>query len=240
MKEIQFQKYNRRGSDYHWQQISRSLRKRNVYVVARYKIIEDLIGEEISGKKLLDVGCGDGVLSYLLAKKGAQVTGIDSSDEAIKFAKGKNKKHKNINFLTASAYHLPFDNQTFDYIVSSDVIEHLANPEQMLLEMKRVWNSNGKIVITTPIKLTKEPLDKMHYQEYFEEDFRRLLNKYFKEVKIIKSHPLFWMEFQNKVIFRHSLNKVFLNALNLLAGFNPFISNKRWRYYTLQTAVISK
>jgi ubiquinone/menaquinone biosynthesis C-methylase UbiE len=240
MNEIQFQKYKTKGPGYHWEQISRSIKKRNVYVVARYELILDLIGDKIKGRKVLDVGCGDGVLSYLLAKKGAVVTGIDTSEEAIKFAKEKCKNLRNINFIVGSAYNLPFEDKSFDYIVSSEVIEHLKYPEKMLLEIKRVWNQNGKIIITTPIKFTEKPLDEMHYQEFFEDEFKKLLEKYFEDVEVKKSHPLFWMEFQNKVIFGHAFNKFFLNLINLLFGFNPFLDHKGWRYYTLQTAIISK
>jgi len=80
-------------------------------------------------------------------------------EEAIKFAKEKCKNVKNIEFLVASAYELPFEDNSFDYIVSSEVIEHLKYPEKMLLEIKRVWNKKGKIIISTPIKFIKNHQD---------------------------------------------------------------------------------
>jgi len=240
MSEIEFQKYKTRGAGYHWEQISNSLRKRNIFVVARYELILDLIGKEIKGKRVLDVGCGDGVLSYLLAKKGANVIGIDSSEEAIRFAKERCRDLSNLNFQVASAYELPFSKDNFDYVISSEVIEHLKYPEKMLAEIKRIWNGRGKIIITTPIRFTETPLDKMHYKEFFENEFKLLLKKYFEEIEIIKSHPLFWVEFQNKLILGHSLPKIFLNCLNILFGFNPFLKINGWRYYTLQTAIIKE
>ena len=66
-----------------------------------------------------------------------------------------------------------------------------------------------------------------------------MIKKYFKNIKIIKSHPLFWMEFQNKLILNKSFVKIFLNCFDILFGFNPFLSTNGWRYYALQTAVIS-
>lgn len=239
MKEIRFQKYRTRGTGYHWEQISKSLFKRNVYVVARYKLILDLIENEIKDKKVLDIGCGDGVLSYLLALKGASTTGIDTSEEAVRFAKEKCKDSKNMDFLVASAYKIPFEDKSFDYIVSSDVIEHLKYPEKMVSEIKRVWNKKGKIIITSPIRITEKPLDRMHCQEFFEEELKKLFKKYFEDIKIIKSHPLFWIEFQNKVILRRTFFKYIFNMLNLIFGFNPFMNTKGWRYYTLQTVIIS-
>jgi ubiquinone biosynthesis O-methyltransferase len=242
--EIKFQKYKLRGVDYHWKQISTSLRKRNLFVVARYQMIVDLIAEEIKNKKILDVGCGDGVLSYFLAKKGGDVTGIDISEKAIGFAKEKCKDINNLEFKVASVYKLPFSDETFDYVVSSEVIEHIAEPEKMLRGIKRVWNKKGKVIITTPIRYTKKPLDKMHYQEFFEEDFRKILEENFKgyKVEIIKSHPLFWLELYNKTLFGKSWFRIIMNFLNMLFGFNPFRikKNNNWKYFLLEIAIIKK
>lgn len=99
MSEIIFDKYKTRGHGYHWGQIDKNPFKRNLYVLSRYKLIIDLLGDKIDNRSIADVGCGDGVLSYLLAKKGARVTGIDNSAEAISYAKKKLKNFINLNFL---------------------------------------------------------------------------------------------------------------------------------------------
>jgi ubiquinone/menaquinone biosynthesis C-methylase UbiE len=233
-EEIKFDKYNKRGAGYHWDQISRSITKRNIFVVARYNIVLNQIGENCKGKRILDIGCGDGALSYLLSQKEGFVIGVDDSDEAIKFAKKKTRDIGNMEFIKASAYYLPFKHNSFDYVVSSDVIEHLQEPHKMLAEIKRAFNEKGKAIITTPLRFTEEPLDKMHVQEFFESAFRRLLSDYFTEIKIIKSHPLVFMELEN----RHFLVKYLFNLLNLLFLFNPFEKTNGWRYYAMQTAVI--
>lgn len=236
--EIKFDKYKKRGVSYHWEQISRSITKRNIFVKARYEMVLNQLGDS-RGKRILDVGCGDGALSYLLSRQttGAFVIGIDPSNEAINFAKKKTKDVKNINFIRASAYHLPFKGNSIDYVISSDVIEHLQKPEKMLAEIKRVFNEKGKVIITTPLRLTEVPLDKMHVQEFYESDFKRLFSDYFRiDVQIIKSHPLVFMELQNK----HFLVKYLFNLLNILFQFNPFKKTQGWRYYAMQTAVIER
>jgi len=242
MSEITFQKYKTSGSGYHWDQISKSLRKRNAYVVARYQMVLDSIGTEIKNQKVLDMGCGDGVLPFLLAERGANATGVDLSTEAIAFARQKCKNRDDIQFTVASVYKTPFENRSFDSVVSSEVIEHLEHPENILAEIRRVWNKKGKVVITTPIKFTEKPLDPMHYQEFFEKDFEALINQYFPDHKIdyIKSHPLFWMEFQNKATLGHSITRKLLNLIDITFGLNPHRLTKGWRYYTLQMAVIHK
>ena len=135
---------------------------------------------------------------------------------------------KEINFIVGSAYEIPFKDSSFDSIVSTEVIEHLAQPHKMLTEIKRLYNGKGKIIITTPIKFTKKPLNKMHVQEFFEKDFLKLLNESFNgyRIQIIKSHPLFWLELQNKSIFGKSIPKILLNLTDLFLGFNPHKSSK--------------
>ncbi len=235
--EIKFDKYKKRGIGYHWEQISKSIIKRNIFVIARYNIVLNQL-RECTGKRILDVGCGDGALSYLLScRTGAFVTGIDSSDEAIRFAREKTRNITNIEFIKASAYHLPFEHSSFDYVISSDVIEHLQEPQKMLTEIKRAFNGKGKIIITTPLRFTEEPIDKMHAQEFFESDFLQLLKEHFgREIEIIWTHPLVIMELQN----RHFLIKYLFNLLNLLFRFNPFEKTRGWRYYAMQTAVIER
>jgi len=240
MTEIEFTKYQSRGVGYHWQQASRSIKKRNLYVLARYQIVTRLIGDKIRGKSVLDVGCGDGVLSWMLAKRGAKVTGIDNAGDAVEFAREKCAGESDLDFRVGSVYELPFENDSFDYVVSSDVIEHLSEPDKMLSEMKRVWKEQGQVVISTPIKITGEPLDKMHFQEFFPQDFETLLRSQFsdRQIELLCTHPLFWQEFQQKSIRGHDFPRALINLANLTFGFNPFASTRGWRFFTLQTAVI--
>lgn len=236
MSDIKFNKYISRGA-YHWEQISNSLVKRNVFVIARYQFVINQLAVSDHSHTVLDVGCGDGVLSYLISKKGFEVTGIDSSKEAIKFAQNKCIKKSNISLLVGTVYTLPFADKSFDNIVCSEVIEHLENPDQLLKEIKRVWNGKGKVVITTPIKLTEKPLDTMHVQEFFCKDLDTLVKKYFKTVKIVKTHPLFWTEFQNATLFGRIVPKILLNIAHIVFKTNPYFGTQ-WRYFSLQSVII--
>ena len=97
----------------------------------------------IKGKKVLDVGCGKGRFSKIMADKGAITTGIDPSEKMIEDA----KKIKNANFILGSATKLNFPDKSFDYVLSVEAVEHIPETEKAVKEMIRVLKDNGKIVI---------------------------------------------------------------------------------------------
>jgi len=236
MSEIEFEKYKTRGA-YHWEQISRDIKKRNSFVVGRYINIVSLIKKhyiDLKGKTILDVGCGDGVLSYLLCKDGALVSGIDNSDIAIQYAKERTSG-LGIDFQCVSAYDLPWEDEYFDVVVSSDVIEHVEDVNRFLCNINRVVKSGGTIVISTPIRFTETPIDKMHVVEWFPEEFKQLIMEYFPKSTFYKTHPLFWMEMMQ---YSFRLRK-FVNLLSLL--WNPFeCLNSNFRYMALQFSLSVK
>ena len=229
-----FKKYQSRSAGYHWDQISKHPIKRNAFVLARYKNVISLLGKT-KNEAVLDLGCGDGVLSYLLYEKGLKVSGIDLSEEAIEFA--KNKTNNRIEFKVGSVYHLPWEDNSFDIVLSSDVIEHLEDVSQYLKEIKRVLKPNGKCVISTPIRITEIPLDTEHVVEWFENEYRDLINNKFPGSSFYKSHPIIFMEMMNSVYFKKQWVRFFINLLSIF-GINIFQTFKsKFRYFALQYSV---
>lgn len=238
-KEIVFNKYRVKSSDYHYREIkSFNFFSFNLYLLARYEEIIEGVGkiiENIKNKgekiKILDLGCGDGVLLFLLNTKYAKeldMYGVDLSKDAIKIAK---VKVKNAKFYVGTVYRTAFSDNYFDIVISSDVIEHLSVPNNMLREIKRVLKNGGKAVVGTPIKITEEPQDKMHCHEFYPNEFRIELGKVFKKVDVIKSHPLILFLLINKVLtigrFRLPIFQYAINIIYLVLGINPFLTNSR-------------
>lgn len=230
MTEKHFDKYQKRGS-IHWHEMtSRDLRRFNAFQQARYDWILRMAGK-IAGQKVLDLGCGDGPLSYLLAKKGAQVIGVDNEDLGLKFAR-ENLASKSAEgplhceFVLASAYKLPFADESFDLVVNCEVIEHLAESKLMLAEIKRVLKKRGRLILTTPHRLREEPSDPNHVREYFPGELETLLAEFFPEVSVKLTHHIFWYGLFTYA-FRHFQNRQFgrwfINGLTLWFGFNPFL-----------------
>lgn len=104
------------------------------------KLIEPLDG------RFLVVGCGSGDDMTIFQNK-KEVVGIDISKVAIDVQK---KRFPKMKFLVADAQNLPFDNESFDCVVCSEVIEHLPDDRKFIDEAHRVLRKRGILIITTP------------------------------------------------------------------------------------------
>ena len=98
---------------------------------------------------ILDVGCGNGVISRHLGKFGFNVTGIDVSDKTIEKANALNTL-SNVSFIKKSAEELMATGQQYDAIICSEVLEHLDHPEALLEVLNKTLSQNGKLIITVP------------------------------------------------------------------------------------------
>lgn len=102
------------------------------------------------GMKVLDAGCGEGALSIMMAKKGAEVVGCDLSEPNIKKSREFAKENDvTVTFLVGDAEALPFPDDSFDLVVSSHVLEHLPDFDKGLNEVMRVTKKRSVIAIPT-------------------------------------------------------------------------------------------
>lgn len=106
------------------------------------------IKKDNSQVSLLDLGCGPGVFSRLLAEKGFKVYGVDYSGEMIKVAKERSEG-KGIDFQAGDAYNLPFKEKSFDAVICLGIFQNLEDPNKALKEINRVLKIGGAAVITT-------------------------------------------------------------------------------------------
>lgn len=119
----------------------------NLAFAAEGKKIIQLIGN-VKGKNILDVGCGTGRYTVTLAKKGAEVHGIDISKGMLRVARKKSKR-LGIKYRIVSMLKIPYRNNVFDIVISNLALDHVKNYKKALSEMLRVCNPKGKIVIST-------------------------------------------------------------------------------------------
>lgn len=109
-------------------------------------------------KVFLDIGCGgSGYTVIELAKKGITSIGCDLSKEGIKKANYFAQQEKVSNkafFVICSADHLPFKKDSFDFISSNAVLEHIPNDKITVKEISRVAKNKSKLFITVPLSYT--------------------------------------------------------------------------------------
>lgn len=124
-------------------------RKMNMYdTEKRVRVVFDglLKKGEIKGKKLLDAGCGTGWFSARAVELGAAVTSLDVGENLLNEVKKKCETTRVVGDVTA----LKFKDNSFDIIVSSDVIEHTPDPGKAISEMARVLKVGGVLALTVP------------------------------------------------------------------------------------------
>ncbi len=125
--------------------------------------------------KLLDVGCGNSPFKHLLTDE-AKYYGIDVK-EAIAF------DYKNAEITVFDGNYIPFEDEYFDYIICTEVMEHVINPQILISEIKRVLKTNGQAVITIPWSA------RFHYKPYdyhrYTPSMLKVLFGNFSEIEII-------------------------------------------------------
>lgn len=110
---------------------------------------------DLTGKRVLDYGCGTGWFSVILAKRGAaRVDGFDISGEAIRDAEAcaeANGVGDVCNFVRGSAYEIPWPDASYDVVAGMAIIHHLRNKEVAAAELARVLKPGGRAVFFEPL-----------------------------------------------------------------------------------------
>lgn len=149
----------------------------------RYKLATNYV----RNKLVLDAACGAGYGSKMLASSGAKfVTSVDISSECLLNAK-KTYCDKKIDFVQGDVTRLPFENESFDVIISFETIEHIKNGSEWIKESARLLKKDGIFIVSTPNRsvtnpgtfFEERPLNVYHQYEYNTEEFiGELLKKY--------------------------------------------------------------
>lgn len=140
------------------------------------------------GRKILDVGCGPGILSEAMAMLGAEVTGMDLTAEMIKRAKARCTGMAGVTFIEGDAENLPFEDGAFDSAAARLTIHHFTKPKTVLREIRRILKPGGRLTvvdITSPADTREAQLhnaletlrDPSHVRAYSELDLSALISE---------------------------------------------------------------
>jgi SAM-dependent methyltransferase len=109
------------------------------------------------GRRVLDLGCGTGYGAFFLASHGARrVSAVDLGVEGLAYGAAV-YRHPRLVYVQADAPRLPFADASFDFVFSSQVIEHVPSPEAFLQEIRRVLAPGGFCLVTTPNRALFSP-----------------------------------------------------------------------------------
>ena len=144
-----------------------------------------MYASQATNKTVLDIACGEGYGSAILAQRAARVCGVDISNEAVAHAKlTYSPSIKNVEFKQGSADAIPYPDAYFDLVTSFETLEHLQPQEQMLAEIKRVLKPGGLLILSTPDKEAYAEADGGHNEFHVKEltgvEFRELVGKFFR------------------------------------------------------------
>lgn len=168
--------------------------------VARYAFAARLA----ANARVLDLGCGTGYGTAELAQHARSSTGVDISPDAIAYAR-EHFPLPNTTFLTASATALPFATGSFDLITAFEVIEHLENWHDLLIEARRLLHADGTFLVSTPNKLyyaesrAEKGPNPFHAHEFEFSEFRDALTTVFPKVTILLQNRL-----ESQAFYPHS------------------------------------
>ena len=133
-------------------------------IINRFKLKQQR--KPLEKVKILDIGCGGGLLSEPMRRLGAEVVGIDASDKNIKIAKSHAKKNNlDIKYLCASPENLNIVTK-FDVILNMEIVEHVEDVDFFLRSCSKLLKKNGIMFVATLNKTLKSYLFAIVGAEY--------------------------------------------------------------------------
>jgi ubiquinone/menaquinone biosynthesis C-methylase UbiE len=148
--------------------------------IHRYRFAQELV----KGKKVLDLACGEGYGSFMLAEDARSVTGLDIDGECVKHASAKYLR-ENLEFIEGSVTEVPLGGKgIFDVIVCFEALEHMEEHDKLMKEARRLLKKTGIFIASTPNKhiYSDRPAYKnlFHLKELYFDEFKGLLDDNFK------------------------------------------------------------
>jgi len=199
-----------------------------VRLLTPHKIVAALA----EGKRVLDIGCGEGHEANLLARYASQVIAIDVSPNVVGKARENYGNQEGLTFKVMNGEHLLLPDNSFGIVVSFEVIEHVFDPYQFLRGIKRVVNDDELVFITTPNRRVRllpfqKPWNPEQKRGFSKRGFEKLLKAFFPEViisGIIGQHAFqdyyrnLWKQSPLKVYGRRLLPKATRTILKRIRG----------------------
>ncbi len=215
-----------------------------------YWIIQKL--EIQDNDTILDCGCGEGFYSMLLAELyQCRVIAVDADRKLLEKAKKWIGERKHVSFQVTDVTELPFEDETFDKIILSEVLEHIPDDEKAIKEVYRVLKKGGIVGITVPnhnYPLFWDPFNKireyfglghfspnsgfwggiwaMHLRLYYPEEIKKLVEKTGFNIETIEGLTHYCIPFNHNILW---LGKQFYIRLPVPRGVYESMEKFEWK-----------
>jgi GT2 family glycosyltransferase/SAM-dependent methyltransferase len=141
----------------------------------------------VEGKDVLDIACGEGYGSAMLAKSARSVIGVDIADSAVAHARDTYCGTPGLDFMVGDAAQIPLADNSVDIVVSFETIEHHDRHQEMLSEIRRVLRPDGLLVISSPNRVVYSELaghhNEFHVKELDFAEFDAVLRVQFGDIR---------------------------------------------------------
>jgi SAM-dependent methyltransferase len=210
------------------------------WFLARRNIIFNLIKKNSENSKIIEIGCSGGPLLIFLQKKGFyNITGIDISKKAIEICKKRGLQ----NVRIADGIDLDFENDSFDIIIASDVLEHINDEGKAIIEWHRILKRDGILIIFVPafqFLWSGHDIIHHHFRRYSKSQLTTILNRNNFQIKRISYwnfllfFPISFIRIIQKLIYKNSKPSAQLYRANF------FVNNILLNIIKLENQILAK
>ncbi len=158
------------------------------YWFQRHLVVYEWIAARIGGRRVVDLACGEGYGSAVLARTAASVVGVDANPEAYDHARLKYTREP---VLTFERNMIELWRGDVDCVVFLQTIEHVQDPDAVLEQIRSLIGPSGVAYVSTPNVLTLAPEgaeksgNPWHVKEYRHEEYRELCERHFGSVELL-------------------------------------------------------
>lgn len=195
------------------------------FVAKRNKLIHYINTYLKKESKILDMGCGTGIIMKKFQNLGFNICGIDKSSDAISFCK---KRGLN-NVKLGDGNNIPFENEKFDIVIALDILEHVDDDSLVLKEMNRVLKKGGKLIISVPafkFLWTQHDIEVQHKRRYAKSNLEsKIIQSGFKIKRINFGYVIFFLVLFISRIFS---KKIITKSLKTNQIFNKILIFLLW------------
>lgn len=133
----------------YWSRFADDFEEKNYYVVGKedMMLLLDETAKQKQLKNTLELACGNGTYTKVLAANSELVVATDFSEEMLHSTKKRLSNFKNVKFEQANAFNLQFEANAFDTVFAANLLHVVPTPEDIIKECKRVLKSTGRIII---------------------------------------------------------------------------------------------